>query len=95
MQRIGGIRRRSRYKMTKPHKQKGKIQLRRYFQLLNDGDKVIVKAEPSIQKGLYHQRFHGKTGIITGRIGRSYKVQINDLGKMKTLILHPVHLRRI
>jgi large subunit ribosomal protein L21e len=95
MQRIGGIRRRSRYKMTKPYKMRGKIQLRKYFQVFKDGDKVVVKAEPAIQKGLYHQRFHGKIGSIVGKTGRSYKVEINDLGKRKILMLHPVHLRRL
>jgi large subunit ribosomal protein L21e len=81
--------------MTKPHSLKGKISLRRYFQKLASGDKVLLAAEPAIQKGLYHQRFHGRIGTVMSIKGTNYLVKLNDLGKDKTLVLHPVHLRKI
>jgi large subunit ribosomal protein L21e len=93
MQRIGGFRRKTRNKLSKSVKDKGKISLRAYFQEFNTGDKVQLIAEPAIQKGMYHPRFMGKAGVIKGKAGRCYEVEIND-GKAKTLIVHPVHLKK-
>ena len=80
--------------MQKTRREKGKLSLSRYFQTFEDGQRVLLKAEPSIQKGLYFLRFHGKTGTITGKKGRCYEVSIKDFDKTKKLIVHPVHLRR-
>jgi large subunit ribosomal protein L21e len=92
--RIGGLQRKTRDKLSKNPRQKGKISLRKYFQKLSTGDRVVLKIEPSIHKGIYHPRFHGKAGVIKGMQGNCYEVVINDGGKEKVLIVHPVHLRR-
>ncbi len=93
-QRIGGFRRKTRYKLKKDYRDKGKISISRYFQEFKIGDKVVLKAEPSIHKGMYHPRFHGKTGTIKSKQGKCYQVLINDHNKEKTLIIHPIHLRK-
>ncbi len=93
--RIGGPRRKSRHKLTKHIKRKGKLSISQYIQELEQGTKVCLKAEPAVQKGMYHMRFHGKIGIIKGKSGRSYKVEIKDKNKKKMLIVHPVHLKRV
>ncbi|MEM4268117.1 MAG: 50S ribosomal protein L21e [Candidatus Woesearchaeota archaeon] len=95
MQRIGGIRRRSRSKLKKHYKQRGKVSLRKYFQSFKEGDRVVLCAEPSIQKGIYHMRFHGKTGIIIRLKGKHCNVLINDKGKEKIILAHPVHLKKV
>jgi len=92
--RIGGFRRKTRDKLAKPQKQKGKMSLTKFFQKFNEGDKVYLKADPAYQKGMYFPRFHGKVGVLKGKKGRCYEVQIKDFGKDKTLIVHPVHLQR-
>ncbi len=92
--RIGGIRRKTRYKFSKHKRGKGKISLSDYFQAFNIGDKICFVVESAVQKGMYHPRFMGRPGIITGKRGKCYEVSINDLGKEKMLIVHPVHLRR-
>ncbi len=92
--RIGGLRRKSRYKFRKERNTKGKISLTKYFQSFNVGDTVYCGVEPAVQKGMYHPRFMGKTGIIKSKRGKCYEVAINDLGKDKTLIVHPVHLKK-
>ena len=33
-------------------------------------------------------------GKVIGKQGRCYKIQIQDFGEQKELIVHPVHLRR-
>lgn len=95
VKRIGGSRRKTRSKYKKGVREKGKISLTRYFQLFKVNEKVILKAEPAIQKGIYFRRFHGKTGIIKGRKGRCYEVMIKDGKKEKILIVHPIHLKKI
>ena len=94
VKRIGGFRRKTRYKLGKEKRNRGKISLFNYFHAFNAGDRAYLYVEPAIQKGMYHPRFMGKSGIINGKRGNCYKVSISDGGKEKTLIVHPVHLRR-
>lgn len=56
------------------------------------GDTVHIKVNPSIVKGMPHRRYHGKTGRIIGRRGRSYIVELKVGSKKKTLIVRPEHL---
>jgi len=93
--RIGGMRRKTRDKLSKNLKEKGKISLRKYFQKLDVGDRVCLKADPGVQKGMYLPRFHGKIGVLTGKKGRCYEVSIKDFGKAKTVVVHPVHLTKV
>lgn len=95
VQRKGGLRRKTRYKFRKEVRRRGKISITRYFQRFNAGDKVYLHVEPAVQKGMYNPRFMGKGGIVKGKRGRCYTVTINDMGKQKTLIVHPVHLKRV
>jgi len=37
----------------------------------------------------------GRTGIVIGKRGRSYIVNIKDFNKEKTFIVPPIHLKRI
>ena len=92
--RIGGMRRKTRGKLKKNVSSKGKISLRNYLQKLQTGDKVILIAEPAVQKGMYHPRFHGKQGIVSKSVGSCYEVQVKDYTKEKIVVVHPVHLRK-
>jgi large subunit ribosomal protein L21e len=92
--RIGGMRRKTRYKLKKEMRQKGKISLTKYFQTFDIGEQVYLLAEPAVQKGMYHPRFYGKSGTISGKRGKCYQVAIKDGAKNKNLLVHPVHLKR-
>lgn len=89
-----GNRRKTRFKMKKSVRERGKISFTRFFAEYKAGDKVALKPEPSYHKGCYFKRFFGKTAEITGKRGRCYIVSVNDQGKMKRLIVHPVHMIR-
>ena len=93
--RIGGSRRKTRYKLKKTNRQKGKISLSKYFQSFKEGEKVLLHAEPAIQAGMYHPRYHGKVGIVVGKQGRCYKVDLKDHNKKKQMLVHPVHMRKV
>ncbi len=93
MKQIGGSRRKTRHKLSKSVRTRGKISLSKYFQEFKEGDKVFLKAEPAIQKGMYYPRFHGKSGEIVKKRGNCYEIKIKDGRKSKIIISHPVHLR--
>ena len=93
--RIGGFRRKTRSKLKKAPKKRGKVSLQRYFQIFQAGDRVRLQAEPAVQKGMYFPRFHAKDGVIRGKQGRCYAVAIKDGQKKKVVLVHPVHLRRV
>jgi len=57
------------------------------------GDRVHIVTNPSIHKGIPHRRYHGKTGEVIGKRGRSYIVKVVVGGKEKILFIRPEHLR--
>ncbi|NHW00135.1 MAG: 50S ribosomal protein L21e [Thaumarchaeota archaeon] len=59
------------------------------------GDKVVLKYDPSVHKGMPHRRFYGKIGTVVGKRGRAYVIQVVDGDKTKTLIARPEHLKRL
>ncbi len=93
--RLGGFRRKTRSKLRKNHRDKGKISITRYLQEFKLNDKILLKAEPAVQKGMYFPRFHGKPGVVLGKQGSSYRILIKDGEKDKILIVHPIHLKKI
>lgn len=93
--RKGGFRKKTRHLMRKNVRDKGKLSLTKYFQQFNAGDKVKLLADPTYQKGTFCLRYHGKNAIVQRNRGTCYEVTIRDGGKIKTLISHPVHLRRL
>ena len=90
--RVGGMRRKTRYKLQKDVRSKGKISLRQFLQSFNVGEKVKLNAEPAYQKGMYFPRFYGLVGTVSKKVGTCYEVNIKDSGKAKTVVVHPVHL---
>ncbi len=57
------------------------------------GDKVHIKINPAIHKGMPHRRYHGKTGTIIGKRGKCYIVEVYLGNKRKTIIVRPEHIR--
>lgn len=94
-QRSGGFRRKTRSKLRKSKSDRGKISIARFVQRFNVGDRVCLKAEPAVQKGMYFPRYHGKSGIVSGKQGNCYYVKIKDGNREKTLLTHPVHLKKL
>ena len=95
VKRVGSSRRKTRHLYKVAKKAKGKIPVSEFVKKLNTGELVQLIAHPSILKGIYFRRFHGRAGTIVGMQGNCYKVQITDGGKEKTLIVSPLHLRKV
>ncbi len=93
--RTGSARRKTRYKFQKKSSERGKISIQKYLQTFKEGEKVLLKLEPSIHEGMYFRRYHGKIGVIRKKRGLCYETLIKDNNKEKLLIIHPIHLTKI
>ena len=83
----------TRNKLSNKPRKRGTSPPQRAIQEYEEGQKVHLKIDPSVQKGRFHPRFDGHTGEVVGKQGAAFKVEINDGGKTKTIIVKPAHLR--
>ncbi len=74
-------------------KERRRITVNDVMKELKEGDVVAIKINPSVQKGMPHVRFHGRTGRVIERRGISYIVEIKDGKKVKRIIARPEHLK--
>ena len=93
MTRSAGTRRKTRRKLKKGLRDK--LTLPMLMKGLKMNEKVVIKINPSIQKGMPHPRYQGKSGEVVEKKGRSYVVKIKDGNKPKTLNVHPTHLKKV
>jgi len=87
-----GYRARTRKLLKKKPRERGKIKISRLLRDYNPGDSVVIKIDPSVQKGMPHRRYHGKVGKIVGKRGRSYIVSVMQGEAVKEIIVRPEHL---
>jgi large subunit ribosomal protein L21e len=92
MKRSKGSRHKTRYKLRKTPRTRGIIPVTKMLKEFDVGEKVHISIEPSVQKGQPHPRFHGRTGTVIGKRGRSYLVEVRDGKAKKVVISAPVHL---
>ncbi len=78
----------------KPVREKGKIRLSEYFKELNEGDKVNVFRELSVNAG-FPKRLQGRTGYVVGKRGSAYVISLDDNKRTKHYTIKAIHLRRI
>jgi len=78
----------------KPVRTKGKLPLSKYFQVLKKGDIVAVVREASCNVN-FHKRLQGRTGVVEGKRGKAYLVNIKDQNKEKKYLIEPIHLKKI
>ncbi|MHA2004643.1 MAG: 50S ribosomal protein L21e [Candidatus Thorarchaeota archaeon] len=88
-----GYRARTRSLMSKRVRTRGISSLSRLLVDYEVGQRVDIVINPSVHKGMPHRRYHGRTGVVTGKRGRGIIVDVK-LGKMmRTLIIRPDHLQ--
>ena len=87
-----GMRKKSRDKLSRTVRARGKSSVVRAIQEFEKGAMVHVIIDPSIHKGMPHPRFHGKTGEVVGTRGRAFVLRVTDGNATKTLITLPEHL---
>ncbi len=84
----------TRNKLSNDPRDRGTSAPQKRVEQFENGEKVHLKIDPSVNEGRFHPRFNGKTGEIVGTQGRSFKVEITDGSKAKTLLATAAHLRR-
>ncbi len=87
-----GYRHSTRRLFKKTPREKGMQSLGRLLIKYKVGDKVVVKIDPAIQKGMPHRRYHGKFGVISEVRGRCYVIKIKDGNAIKQIIARPEHV---
>jgi large subunit ribosomal protein L21e len=92
MKKSRGYRARTRKLLSKKPREKGKIGLSKLLQEYQPGNRVVIKMNPSIHKGMPHRRYHGKVGAIVDKRGRSYVVSVTQGDATKEIIVRPEHL---
>ncbi len=96
MARSHGMRKKTRKKLSKNKRERGLSPISRAIQRFELGDKVHIRIDPSVHKGMPHRRFHGMTGEVVGERGRAFIVRISDgvrgRKKQKELFVRPEHL---
>lgn len=93
MPKSNGPRQGTRRKLANDPRERGTSPPQRAIQEYDEGQKVHLKIDPSVQDGRFHPRFDGQTGVVSGKQGSAFKVQINDGGKDKTVLVAAAHLR--
>jgi large subunit ribosomal protein L21e len=88
-----GPRKKTRYKFKKALRKRGIAPVTTVIQKFEVGQKVHLVVDPSVQNGMPHRRFHGKTGTITGQRGRAWELEVKDGNSKKTVIARPQHLK--
>lgn len=93
MPKSNGPRQGTRKKLANNPRDRGTSPPQRAIQEYEEGEKVHLKIDPSVPDGRFHPRFDGRTGEVVGKQGSAFKVQINDGGKDKTLLVTAAHMR--
>jgi len=78
--------------LKKKTREKGKLGLSKLLHEYKPGDRVIIKIDPSVHKGMPHRRYHGRIGVIKEKRGRSYVIDVTQGNTVKQIIARPEHL---
>ena len=87
-----GYRSGTRRLFKKEPRERGKIRLSKLLYEYQPSNRVVIKIDPSVQKGMPHRRYHGKVGTIIDKRGRSYIVSVTQGDAVKEIIVRPEHL---
>jgi large subunit ribosomal protein L21e len=87
-----GYRARTRRVLKKKPRERGKLRLSKLLYEYQSGNRVVIKIDPSVQKGMPHRRYHGKVGVVIDRRGQSYVVSVTQGEATKEIIVRPEHL---
>ena len=91
MPRSGGYRRKTRSLFTKDStREQGLSYVMREY---NVNDKVIIKINPSIVKGMPYRRYHGKIGIVEKVMRRSLLIDVKVGDRTKKIIARLEHVK--
>ena len=87
-----GYRRKTRYLLKRKPRERGKTGLSKVLRVYEIAEKVVIKLDPSVHKGMPHRRYNGRIGVITDKRGKSYVVNVSQGNIIKEIIVRPEHI---
>ncbi len=87
-----GYRTRTRRLLKKKPRERGKIKMSRLLHEYQRGNRVVIKIDSGVHKGMPHKRYHGKVGTVIAKRGRSYVISVTQGDATKEIIVRPEHL---
>jgi large subunit ribosomal protein L21e len=87
-----GYRRKTRYLLKRKPRERGKTGLSKVLREYEIAEKVVIKLDPSVHKGMPHRRYNGRIGVITDKRGKSYVVNVSQGNIIKEIIVRPEHI---
>ena len=93
MKKSKGYRAGTRHLLKKKPRERGKLSLSNLLYQYEPGNRVVIKIDPSVHKGMPHKRYHGKVGTVIDKRGRSYIVSVTQGNAVKEVIIRPEHLQ--
>lgn len=87
-----GYRAKTRSLLRRRPRERGKTGLSKILYEYKPREKVVVKIDPSVHKGMPHRRYHGKIGVVMNKRGRAYVVSVTQGKAVKEIIVRPEHL---
>ena len=85
----------TRYKLQRKPRDRGLTKITLSLQTFEEGEKAVIKIDPSVHKGMPNKRFQGLTGTVVGSQGDCFVVEVKDGDKLKTVVSRPEHLRKV
>lgn len=95
MKRSKGQRQGTRQILKRSKSERGRLNIARVMHEYEVGDRVAVVLDGGQQKGMPHRRFNGRSGLISGKQGRAWVVEVKDGNMKKTVVARPEHLRHL
>ncbi|MGB9740466.1 MAG: 50S ribosomal protein L21e [Candidatus Bathyarchaeia archaeon] len=92
MRKSKGYRAGTRRLLRKEPRERGKVRVSKLLHEYAPGTRVVIKLDPSVQKGMPHRRYHGKVGTVVEKRGRSYVISVTQGDAVKEIIARPEHL---
>jgi len=90
---LKGYRAKTRSVLRRRPRERGKTGLSKILYDYKPGEKVVIKIDPSVHKGMPHRRYHGKIGVVADKRGRSYVIDITQGKAVKEIVVRPEHLK--
>ena len=92
MRKSKGYRAGTRRLLKKEPRERGKVRLSKLLYEYQPGNRVVIKIDAGVQKGMPHRRYHGRVGVIVDKRGKSYVVSVTQGDATKEIIVRPEHL---
>jgi len=92
MKKSKGLRSKTRTTLKKGPRERGKAGLSKLLHEYKSGEKVVIKVDSGVHKGMPHRRYFGKIGTVIDKRGGSYLIGVRQGEAIKEIIVRPEHI---